>query len=234
MDRVRLTQAFYQKRKKLSESLILSQNDSIAKKVGWRSYESQLSNFEIAVNIIGLDWSKVKNILDIGCGYGNLIEYLRTYKNYQGKYTGIDLIPSFIEDAEKLYGGDQRNNFIVGDFLTQGLENKFSYDIVFCLGALSVNYDQPDAYGKKSQQYAENLIALMSQLATCAIVLYFPNADNLSAKQRESFPDMAFYKSVEMETMLRDFNRKRLKTLDIQSDPTSNDLKTIVRVLLKT
>lgn len=231
MNRLSLTQNFYQKRKKLSEAQILNQNDVIAKQVGWKSYQSQLANFEKAVNITEIDWTQVNNILDVGCGYGKLIEYLRNNKNYQGKYIGIDLISNFIDDAQKLYGDDPRNNFMVGDFLTQGLEKEFSYDIdiVFCLGALSVNYDQPDACGQKSQEYAQNLISLMNQIARLAIILYFPSGDNLPTKQKESFPDMAFYKSVEIEKMLRNFTGKRVKTLEMQSD----NFKTIVRVLLQ-
>jgi SAM-dependent methyltransferase len=228
MNRLSLTQNFYQQRKKITEALILNQNDSIAKQVGWKSYQSQLANFERAVNI-NLDWTEVNHILDVGCGYGKLIEYLRNNKNYQGKYTGIDLIANFVEGAKKLYGDDPRNNFLVGDFLTQGLENEFAYDIVFCLGALSVNYDQPDICGQKSQEYAQNLITLMSQMAKLAIILYFPSEDDLPIKQKESFPDMAFYKSIEIENMLRDVTGKRLKSLEIQSD----NFKTIVRVLLQ-
>ncbi len=43
---------------------------------------------------------------------------------------------------------------------------------------------------------------------------------------------MAFYKSVKIKTILIDCIAKRLKSLEILSVPSSNDLKTIARVSL--
>lgn len=43
-----------------------------------------------------------KKILDIGCGFGDLIEYFE--KRYSGfSYTGIDLVEEFISEAKKKY-----------------------------------------------------------------------------------------------------------------------------------
>jgi SAM-dependent methyltransferase len=231
-----LTKKFYQER--LSRINDLNQandvifKDQIAQKVGWKSYETQRLGFELLTNFHQVDWSNIQHILDVGCGYGDFVEYLRGERNFQGKYIGIDIIQEFIEKARKSYGNDRRNIFILDDFLNYNWKN-VSYDIVVSLGALSINCDQPHSYGKKSKQYAENLIERITDLATYAIALYFVNEDNISSEQREKNPDMAFYRPVEIEAIIRRFSKKRLINLDIQPYPNYTDVKTIVRAYLK-
>jgi SAM-dependent methyltransferase len=69
------------------------------KRVGWNTAESQRVRFEEFIRIGSLKSSKV---LDIGCGLGAFWSYLKE-KKITAQYTGIDLFPEVIQEAQKLY-----------------------------------------------------------------------------------------------------------------------------------
>lgn len=228
-DRASLTKVFYQNR--ISKAENLPENELAAKKVGWSSPEIQMLSFQIATDLEGIKWTEIDSFLDIGCGYGKLIDYLRKHKNFPGRYTGIDIMSEFIQEAENLYVDDLRNQFITGDFLNQNWQGQ-RYDIVCSIGGLSVNYDQPNPCGKLSKEYAQNLIQSMINLANRAIILYFPNYDSVTIEQLERNPDMAFYKPIDIKKMLSDCCGERLANLDMQSYPNPTDVRTIVKAYL--
>ena len=228
-DRTSLTKAFYQNR--ISKATNLPENELTAKKVGWSSHEIQMLGYKIATDLDGIEWTKINSFLDIGCGYGNLIDYLRKHKHFLGTYTGIDIIAEFIQEAEKLYEDDLRNQFITGDFLDQNWPPQ-RYDVVCSIGALSVNQDQPSPCGKLSKEYAQNLIQSMLNLANYSIILHFSNYDNVTFELMEHNRNMAFYKPIKIKNMLSDFCGERLVNLDIQSYPNSTDARTIVKAYL--
>lgn len=41
------------------------------------------------------------SLLDVGCGYGDLYRFLKS-NGYKGKYSGVDLVPGLIKEAQKL------------------------------------------------------------------------------------------------------------------------------------
>ena len=232
MDRVALTQDFYQRR--IDDVNTSDQQESKAQKVGWKSHDVQLLTFDAATDLAGINWQEISSVLDIGCGYGNLVEYLRGRMNYAGNYTGIDVMPEFIEAAGSSYGNDDRNHFITGDVLAESWQDGLCFDVVFCLGALTLNHDQPAPYGQQSLLYAEQLIATMLSLASVAVVLHFPSEDNMSAEQRKRNPDMAFYRCDHIERTLRQSAGTKLRSLAIAPYPDTSDVRTMARLLLKT
>ncbi len=229
IDRTLLTRSLYQKRIGKAENS--PENESSAQKVGWKSQENQKLTFQIATELKGIEWIEINSFLDVGCGYGTLIDYLRKHLYFTGKYTGIDIITEFIQEAEKLYGHDLRNQFITGDFLEQNWPPQ-RYDVVCSIGALSVNQDQPAPCGKLSKEYAQNLIQSMINLANYAIILHFSNYDKVTFELVERNQDMAFYKSIEIKNMLSDLCGERLVNLDVQPYPSSTDARTIVKAYL--
>jgi len=68
-----------------------------------------------------------KSVLDVGCGLGWFAEYL-SWKFVDVKYMGVDISPSLIEQAQKLYPHQQ---FICADIVEDQLPN---HDIVVCNG----------------------------------------------------------------------------------------------------
>jgi cyclopropane fatty-acyl-phospholipid synthase-like methyltransferase len=100
--------------------------------LGWESEEAQKLRFEQLIGNLGLEG---RTILDVGCGTGNLLEYIGTkFTNF--RYTGIDVLPHMIERAEqkKLNG-----NFICMDLFKNNPYSNKSFDIIFSSGIFNLN-----------------------------------------------------------------------------------------------
>jgi len=104
--------------------LLQKHGDSILS-LGWNHGADKIRK-EIILS--GFDFNN-KNILDIGCGYGDLNAYVED-KNC--RYTGIDVVPGMINLARKKY----KKRFINADFTTFGTDEKF--DIIIGSGIFNV------------------------------------------------------------------------------------------------
>jgi len=78
------------------------------KTVGWGSVKDQYSRFDMLLR--GVDCNN-KDILDLGCGLGDFIGYLKQKKIKNFTYTGIDLSDRFIEKAKEKYQESSCNFF---------------------------------------------------------------------------------------------------------------------------
>jgi len=103
------------------------------KKQGWGSKKSQNLRFEI-LSQIGL--LNNKTILDIGCGMGDFLVFLKKKKILN--YTGIDISELFINHCIKKFKS-KKINFICNDFLTYKFNTKFDY--IFLSGALNLKLE---------------------------------------------------------------------------------------------
>lgn len=106
-----------------------------AQALGWKAEHSQWSRFEVILR--SADFSHC-SVLDVGCGRGDLKAHLDDA--FPGvRYTGIDLLPEFVEDAVRRYpGGGSR--FLVGDFARCELPEA---DYVVACGALGYRCAEP-------------------------------------------------------------------------------------------
>lgn len=85
-----------------------------------------------------------KTVLDVGCGFGDVIWIIgKRTKNFD--YTGVDIIPEFVETAKKRY---PEHRFLVGDYFAKSLEEDF--DIVLCSGALNSNVEDNIGWRKRA------------------------------------------------------------------------------------
>lgn len=84
-------------------------------------------------------------ILDIGCGFGDLIKYINLQGVDDFQYTGIDLVENFIFEASKIYIDDSQKRFVCGDFLQYsfGIEK---YDIIIASGIFNFKMRDIDNY----------------------------------------------------------------------------------------
>ena len=226
-DTIRLTQNFYQQcRKAAGNSNSPELNKT--KYVGWDSVETQILGFKVATDLPWIDWKEVKSVLDVGCGYGRLLEFLADNLFYEGDYYGIDIMPDFILEAILNYGSKYKSRFSTGDFLERDWNNE-KFDVVISLGGISVNHDYPAQYGQKSVEYAQRFISKTVELSNSAISLYFINADNAKAEYSKL---IACYKISEIESTIVKACDRRLEDLTFVSYPDPGKEMTIAKIKL--
>ena len=105
--------------------------------LGWRAKASQVKRFEVIATVGDLNGL---TLLDVGCGYGDLKEYLDlSYSDFT--YIGIDQMPEFISDAKKRYSGCSATYFFQTDFTAVDFPE---VDYVIASGALGYRCQNPD------------------------------------------------------------------------------------------
>ncbi|EOX4941682.1 class I SAM-dependent methyltransferase [Vibrio alginolyticus] len=108
-----------------------------ARTLGWADKYSQISRFEALCRGLTLDGS---SILDIGCGYGDLLAFIELTGLHPQSYIGIDQQKQFISEARKRDFRTQ-SKFICGDFSTLVLPR---CDFVFASGSLNYQSTNPN------------------------------------------------------------------------------------------
>lgn len=85
-----------------------------SRSLGWNK-DCQWVRFEAALE--GLREEDFESVIDFGCGFGDLLGYLRM-KEWQGHYTGVDIVDELISEAGKRYAHDERAAFVCRDIDT--------------------------------------------------------------------------------------------------------------------
>jgi SAM-dependent methyltransferase len=110
--------------------------------LGWGSKPDQWLRFSVLCR--GLDLSN-KRILDVGCGFGDFVEFLCEGGHRDFKYVGVDIAPGLVKEAQRRHGGRDLE-FIAADILE---EREFGeFDIVVSSGALSFHVSDNMALAK--------------------------------------------------------------------------------------
>lgn len=112
------------------------------KSLQWASYKSAANRFKQLVGDFNLEG---KTILDVGCGFGDLVPFISNYAN-NFTYTGVDLLDDFIHEAQKRY---PEHSFRELDYFSNPLDE--DYDVVFCSGALNSAKDNVKIRKEKIQ-----------------------------------------------------------------------------------
>ncbi|MGR5237071.1 class I SAM-dependent methyltransferase [Vibrio alfacsensis] len=147
LDRLRIGH-YHRKRTKLYT------NDK-AKALGWQDKFSQFCRFEALCRDVDLDGI---SILDVGCGYGDLLEYLEINGIRPKSYIGIDQHKPFISKARQRSFHSEAT-FICGDFSKLVLPR---CDYVFASGSLNYQSSNPN--------HTIEMIERMYQIANRACV----------------------------------------------------------------
>jgi SAM-dependent methyltransferase len=106
--------------------------------LGIGSRESQEIRFSVITQMADL---KGASILDVGCGFGDLHDFLER-KGISVQYTGLDIQPAFIEEARKRHPGDAFHCADIEGFAPDG-----KFDFVFVSGTFNVKFrDDQEAW----------------------------------------------------------------------------------------
>lgn len=85
-----------------------------------------------------------KTILDVGCGFGDIIPYI-SQKTNKFDFTGVDMVPEFIQAAQKKH---PEHLFILKDYFSHPMKEKF--DIIISSGVLNSNFKNTYNFRKKA------------------------------------------------------------------------------------
>ncbi|AUW05883.1 class I SAM-dependent methyltransferase [Vibrio campbellii] len=86
--------------------------DDKARTLGWQDTFSQVTRFEALCRDLHLDGA---SILDVGCGYGDLLAFIEQAGHRPSFYVGIDQQRRFIADSRRRLFQTE-NQFMRGDF----------------------------------------------------------------------------------------------------------------------
>lgn len=172
----------------------------------WANAESQQVRFAVLADNVPL---ANKRLLDVGCGLGDLLGFLRG-RGITVDYTGVDILAKMAEAAAEL---QREGHFLCGDIFTEDMFAAESFEVVFGSGIFNLNLGNnleflPQAIGRMLALTSEYLVFnLLHQRMAIEGHRYF------------------FYDPVETERMLRPLGCK----VNIIDDYLANDFTVICR-----
>jgi SAM-dependent methyltransferase len=98
----------------------------------WDSKESMQTRFSVATETIDL---KGANVLDVGCGFGDLYGYLQQNGHTPDTYHGIDVSEVVLEEARDRYGDIENVSFERRNILRTPYDAE-EFDIATVFGAM--------------------------------------------------------------------------------------------------
>lgn len=149
-------QADDERNRALYRSLVARHGIS-AKSLNWGSATSQRLRFEV---LAGLGIAPDTSVLDVGCGTGDLLPFLREH-GFAGRYTGIDLTPEMVDVAR---GRKLDGTFITGNVLDMGPAELDPLRSA-CVLSSGIFYFRREG----AAEFMEAMISRLLELATVAV-----------------------------------------------------------------
>jgi len=126
--------------------------------VNWGSRTSQYARFDILADIGELNGKK---ILDVGCGLGEFLKYLKMKKK-KVDYTGVDICDEMIVRSRARFKKCSDAKFKIFDILEA--KNTEKYDYVISSGAFNINLGVND-------KMIKDILKKMLQMSKTAVAV---------------------------------------------------------------
>jgi cyclopropane fatty-acyl-phospholipid synthase-like methyltransferase len=134
--------------------------------LGWESEEAQKLRFDMLLSSVDLNG---KALLDVGCGTGNLLEYIRS-KGIDVNYTGVDILDKMIKKAKKKQLGA---DFFLVDIFKDNIFKDNSFDAIYASGIFNLNLGN-------NREFLTDALDLFLRLSSGVVVfnlLHFASPD---------------------------------------------------------
>lgn len=118
-----------------------------------------------------------RSFLDVGCGFGDLNKVIRRKTNNY-RYLGIDMVPEFIDTANKVYKA-KNVRFRTASFLSDAISEQFDY--VVASGIFGVRMSSV-----KNYEYITQVLSKMLDLCSEAVSVDFLSS-NVNFRRRRNF-----------------------------------------------
>ncbi len=155
-----------------------------AKGVNWNSKKSQEIRFEIITGILGKD-ILVSDIVDAGCGFGELYAYWSHKNICPKKYTGLDCVQNSVDIAKKRFPD---LSFTCRDILGDDLPMADWYVSSGALNILST-FD--------TWLFLEKMLDFSKKGIVFNILKGYKRGENFNYQTKEEIKDFAEYKKLE-------------------------------------
>lgn len=176
--------------------------------LGWESAEAQALRFEMLADNVQL---RGRKLLDVGCGVGNLAEYLDK-RGLETYYTGVDILQSMICRAEEKKLGAR---FLHCDIFKGNPLNDEKFDVVYSSGIFNLNLNNNMSFLKKA-------IATFLNLSDEIVAFNLLSQTSLD-KEEKYF----YYDADEVGTLISNEFSSRMKSINIISGYLQNDFTVI-------
>lgn len=148
--------------------------------LGWGSKEQQ--DYRFAQTLSEISFTPKKNILDIGCGFGDYLAMLIAQKKDFANYYGWDINPDLIGEAKKIWQNNKKAQFEVQNINILNSLNNVA-DIGVMLGVLNLNLEgKVDNY-----EYSFNLIKNAFSYVKEVLVIDFLSIHRATSYEKEDF-----------------------------------------------
>jgi len=170
------------------------------KGVGWSKKNKSKKRYKTLLKVLEFSDNKKKiSILDVGCGYGELIKHLPKNLNY--KYMGIDIVEEMIIYAQNNF---QDQNI---KFSTMNVSKiSKNYDFIVCNGILTLKNNLTE---KQMQEFMIKCISIFYKFSKIGFSF------NLMSEIVDYKSKMLFYPK--MQFLLKFFKRKKISKINIDN-----------------
>lgn len=129
--------------------------------LGWNK-DCQWVRFQAAFeNICEAD---CHSVLDVGCGFGDLLDYLRQ-TGWRGRYVGVDLVDDLLAEARRRHADDTSAEFVCDDI--QLFRWTQTYDVAAAIGVFNHRLHQDNL------TFIRETLACMWKLTTKVVICDF-------------------------------------------------------------
>ena len=161
--------------------------------VDWNGEESQFRRFYELMRVVSDENQGAEfSLLDYGCGYGGMIDFLTPIYANRIEYHGLDISASMIEAAKERYGNS-------GKFKTP-LEQAEKFDYVVASGIFNVKQERPyhewedyvfsiinDMHTRSTKGFSFNILTSYSDKEFMKDYLYYAQPEELFAYCKKNF-----------------------------------------------
>lgn len=169
--------------------------------LGYLTPERQLARFHSVLKYLrGL---RIQTVLDFGCGRGDFLPFIALEFPELRDYVGWDIMPQFIEAAEKRFPSGPKRVWHCGDYLS---ENVKRYDAILCIDTFTQGGKNKDSVFS----YFHNLIMRTERVFVATLLSSYASGigDELKFSPHEliDFCDKCGYTNYAIDNLTLPYN----------------------------
>ena len=179
--------------------------------LGWESEEAQRLRFDMLLESVGLEGRK---LLDVGCGTGNLLEYIIS-KGIHVDYTGVDILDIMIEQARSKQLAAAK--FYHVDLFKNNLFENGSFDVIYASGIFNLNLGN-------NRTFLIQALELFLRLSGEAVVFNLLHVDSPDREDKYHY-----FSPGEVGEILNSFSSK-IKKVELIESYLKNDFTVVCKL----